>query len=446
MSSTMATVRRRLLGLLLVALLVGGVALSVAIYNRSFSSHVTVRLQAGSIGNQLAANSDVKARGLIVGRVGSIEPTETGAELTLHLDPAQAGLVPANVSARFLPKTLFGERYVDLTIPEQPSPGSIGDGDVITQDRTEDAVQLEQALNNLLPVLQAVQPEKLSSTLTAIATALEGRGEQLGQTLAELGDYLGELNPHVPALQQNLRELATLSDTLTDVAPDLVRTLHNLTTTSRTVVDRGADLDVLLRTVTVASQDLDSFLDANASNIISLGETARPTAELLAEYAPSYPCFLGQMAELVPRIDEAFGKGTDKPGLHATLEITVGRGAYEPGQDEPVYGDERGPRCYDMEEYPDPFPQHPPDGPLLDGTEHPPAADSAGTGLNHSASRAAGGSAPVGASGNPVNTPGEHAFVARLVGPQTGMSPPDVPGWGAMFVAPLYRGAEVTVE
>ncbi|EIE97390.1 MCE family protein [Saccharomonospora glauca] len=441
MSSTVATIRRRLLGLLLVSILVGGIALSVAVYNRAFSDYVTVRLQAGAIGNQLARDSDVKVRGLIIGRVGEIEATPTGAELVLYLDPEQAELVPANVSARFLPKTLFGERYVDLVIPERPSPVSLSDGDVIAQDRTEDAVRLEQALDNLLPVLQAVQPEKLSSTLTAISTALEGRGEQLGRTLSDLGDYLGALNPHVPKLQENLRELAEFSDTLSDVAPDLLTTLDNLSTTSRTIVERSFDLDAVYRTVTAASSDLDAFLDANGANIISLGETARPTAELLAKYAPSYPCFLGQMAELVPRIDESFGKGTNKPGLHATLEITVDRGPYKAGQDEPEYNDKRGPRCYAMDEYPDPFPQHPPDGPLQDGSVHPPAARSNVTGLNHSA--AGGGATP---AGNPANTSGEHALVAQLVGPRVRLAPSEVPAWGSFLVAPLYRGAEVTVR
>ncbi|WP_197320621.1 MCE family protein [Saccharomonospora sp. NB11] len=440
MSSTGATIRRRLLGLLLVGILVGGIALSVAIYNRSFSQYVTVRLQADEIGNQLAPNSDVKVRGLIVGHVGEINATSDGTELVLQLDPQHAELVPANVSARFLPKTLFGERYVDLEIPEEPATATLADGGTITQDRTEDAVRLDRALDNLLPVLQAVQPEKLSSTLSAISTALEGRGEQLGETLSELGDYLSELNPHVPRLQENLRELAEFSDTLSDVAPDLLTTLDNLSTTSRTVVEQRFNLDTLYRTVTAATTDLDTFLEANQANLISLGETARPTAELLAKYAPSYPCFLGQMAELVPRIDESFGKGTNKPGLHATLEITVDRGPYKAGQDEPEYKDKRGPRCYAMEEYPDPFPQHPPDGPLQDGTVHPPAAGTSGTGLNHSAG---GGTAP---AGNPANTPGEHALVAQLVGPRVGMDPGEVPAWGSLLVAPLYRGAQVTVE
>ncbi|PXY32164.1 MCE family protein [Prauserella muralis] len=449
MKAAMVTLRRRLLGLLLIALLVGGVALSVAIYNKSFSTFVTVKLQADKIGNQLTENSDVKVRGLIVGSVADITPTETGAELTLHLRPDQADLVPSNVSARFLPKTLFGERFVSLEIPDDPSPQSLRNGDVIPQDRTSSAIELEQALESLMPVLQAVQPQKLSSTLTAISTALQGRGEPLGQTLSELGDYLGRLNPHLPDLQENLRQLATFSDNLTAAAPDLVRTLDNLTTTSRTIVEQRQNLQTLYGSMTNVSVNLQSFLEANASNIISLGETARPTAELLARYAPEYPCFLGQMAELLPRIDRAFGKGTSKPGLHATIEITTNRGPYKPGQDEPEYNDKRGPRCYDMEQYPDPFPQHPPDGPLRDGSTSPPPARSQNDGLNpaNNAANAGGynGSGTT-AGGNPANSSAEYALLSRLIGPQIGMDSAEVPGWGALLVAPLYRGAEVTVR
>lgn len=446
----MVTLRRRLLGLLLVALLAGGVALSVAIYNKSFTEYVTVTLEADRIGNQLTENSDVKVRGLIVGRVGKIEPTETGSKLTLNLEPEHADLVPSNVSARFLPKTLFGERFVSLEIPQEPSPRPLRAGDVIPQDRTESAVELEQAFEDLMPVLQAVQPQKLSSTLSAISTALQGRGAELGQTLSELGTYLGELNPHLPQLQQNLRELAEFSGTVSDVTPELVRTLENLTTTSKTIVDQQHNLQTLYGSVTAASNDLRSWLEANSANVISLGETALPTAELLAKYAPSYPCFLGQMSELAPRIEKAFGKGTDNPGLHATIEITINRGPYLPGQDEPRFEDKRGPRCYDMKEYPQPFPQHPPDGPLQDGTSsEPPPARSSNTGLNPANHLANAGGYNGGGSmmgGNPAGTPAEYALLSQLIGPSVGMKSDEVPSWGALLMAPLYRGAEVTVK
>src|SRR5699024_10536400 len=99
------------------------------------------------------------------------------------------------------------------------------------------------------------------------------------------------------------------------------------------------------------------------------------------KYAPEYPCVLDQMAQLVPKIDKLLGKGTGKPGLKATIEITAPRGPYIPGEDEPRFNDERGPRCYKLSEYPQPFPQQPPDGPMKDGSEPPSVSRSVSGGL-----------------------------------------------------------------
>src|SRR5205814_5685678 len=133
----------------------------------------------------------------------------------------------------FIPKTLFGDRYIALQIPANPAPQHLRAGDVIGQDKSTKAVELEAALEHLLPVLQAVQPEKLSSTLTAISTALDGRGKQLGDTLSDLGKLVGELNPQLPQLQHDVAALAEFSDHLNGAAPDLVNALDELTVTSK---------------------------------------------------------------------------------------------------------------------------------------------------------------------------------------------------------------------
>jgi phospholipid/cholesterol/gamma-HCH transport system substrate-binding protein len=441
----LSTLRRRLLGLVLIVVLAGGVTLSIALYDKAFTPFVIVKLEASDIGNELLPQSDVKVRGLIVGSVQSISLTDRGAELTLVLDPASAKMIPANVSARFLPKTLFGERYVSLEIPQDPASASLRNGDVIPEDRTAAAVQLSKAIDDLLPVLQAVQPEKLSATLSAISTALNGRGDELGQTLSQLGTYLGDLNPHIPELQKNLQELATFSNNLSASAPDLVQTLDNLSTTAQTVVAEQRNLEDLYANVTGASQNLESFIRANSANLISLAATSRPTAELLAEYAPEYPCLLGSMADLVPYVNKALGVGTNQPGLHATIEITVNRGAYQPGRDEPRFQDTRGPQCYDVKDYPMPFPQYPPGGPLKDGSTPPPGSRAVSAGVQP-ADAGGGGAEAGGAADSVVNSQAEQDFLAQLVGPQVGIAPSAMPGWSDLLVGPLYRGAEVTVK
>jgi len=447
-NSTWATFRQRLLGLGLIALIAGLIALSLAVYNKAFSSFVTVKLQSKSIGNQLLERSDVKMHGMNVGEVAAIDAQTRGATLTLQLDPESAQEIPANVSARIVPKTLFGERYVEFRMPEDPTGGEIADGDVIPKSRTSSATKLSKVMNNLLPVLRAVEPQKLSVTLSSLSNALDGRGESIGQTLSELGEYMGELEPHVPQLEHDLDELATFADNLDEAAPEAIDALDNLVTTAKTVVDKRMDLQKLYGTLNTVAVDTRNFLAANRQNLVRLMDSARPIADLLAEYAPEYPCVIGQMADLVPRLNKVFGKGTGKPGLHAMIEITVTRGKYEPGQDEPRYNEERGPRCYKFSEYPEPFPQQPPDGPIKDGAEDPPPARTAQDGLNPPYTGAktggyGGGGAAGSSAGQLSYSPAEHEFLSQLIGPQVGMSAADVPGWNSLLVAPLYRGAEV---
>ncbi len=447
-SGTGATIRRRLLGVAFIVVIAALVSLSIAMYNKAFTPVVKVSLTTDKLGNQLQVLGDVKVRGLIVGEIREITPTRDGAVLELALDPEKAELIPRNVSARFIPKTLFGDRYVALQIPENPDAASLSDGDHIQQDRSAPAVELSQALDHLLPVLQAVQPQKLSTTLTAISTALDGRGDQLGQTLVELGQVVEEISPHVPQLTHDLRALVEVSDTYTEAIPDFVAALDDLTVTSRTVYEQRANLSTLFNDLTNSSRDLESFLRANADNLIRLSDSSRDTLELLAKYSPSYPCFLKQMASLVDAAKPVFGAGTNAPGLHATIEVVVNKGKYEPGKDTPEFNEHRGPRCYDPKQMGNPFPDQPPDGPLQDGTSHGPQNRTQQDGLLPPANGEEFVTDPnsLTTADSIANTPAEREFLAHLVAPGMGLEPAQVPGWSTLLLGPMFRGAEVTVQ
>ncbi len=45
------------------------------------------------------------------------------------------------------------------------------------------SIEVEKVLSDLYPLLRTVQPAEINQTLNALATALEGRGDKLGQNL-----------------------------------------------------------------------------------------------------------------------------------------------------------------------------------------------------------------------------------------------------------------------
>jgi len=323
--------------LLTLALLVG---LSVATFQKKFTSVVMVTLKAQRIGNQLQKESDVKIRGLIVGEVRSITSTGDGASIELALQPDQVANIPVNVSARILPKTLFGERYVDLVIPVDPSARVIASGATIGQDRTKVAIELEQVFDNLLPLLRTVKPEKLAATLNALATALDGRGTQLGDNLVRADRYLAAINPKMATIQGDISALADVTKTYADAAPDLLRTLKALTTTSATITEKQDALAGFLVGTAGFANTATAFLSSNGDRIIGVGRVQRPTLALAARYAPEYPCFAAGLADWVPRATQMFSDNY----FHITLEAIKPRAPYRPG-DEPAWGEHRGPSC-----------------------------------------------------------------------------------------------------
>ncbi|WP_405016518.1 MCE family protein [Kitasatospora sp. NBC_00070] len=392
------------------ALLAG---LCVAVYDRTFADETTVTLETTAAGNELHVNADVKLRGVVVGRVRSVGADGDRARLTLALDPARLTGIPAGVTAQLLPTTLFGERFVALVPPAAGSDGSLRAGAVIAQDRSPEAVELEQVLDHLLPLLTAVQPEKLSATLNAVSTALRGRGTQLGATLVDLDSYLAGLNPELPALTRDIGQLVTFSQTYGDAAPDLLQALTDLTTTTGTLSRQQGGLRALYAAGSTSARDLTDFLQRNRSTLIRLSADSRATLELLAEYAPAFPCTLRQLADFVPVMDKALGKGTDRPGLHVTVSTLPSRGKYQPGKDAPAYTATGGPKCYDT--------------PYTGRGSTPPAA-------------AAGEGFPMPAAfglGLP-NSPQENALVNELLAPGG-----DLPDWTSVLAGPLLRGAEV---
>lgn len=436
---TRGVIRRRIQGLAFLALVVALVALSIEKYSGAFADGVPVTLRVDHTGLQLDKHSDVKVRGLVVGEVTDLAASGSGATVALRLKPEMVHLIPDNVSARLLPKTLFGEKYVALILPEHPSGRSLSAGDVIPQDRSRAARELDSALDSLLPLLQDVAPQDLASTLGAISGALRGRGQQLGDTLVRVQQLVSGLNPALPQLSEDITRAADFADTYTRAAPDLLAALADLSTTTRTVAEQRRNLAQLWTSVTGVSDDLRGFLQANRDNLIELAADSRPTLQSLARYAPEYPCLLHQVAGLVPQLDRAFGVGTRQPGLHIYLEVTNNRGKYLPGVDEPRYSEDRGPRCYPVRDGTK-FPEYP-GGPIHDGSTSPPIGPG-----DPSPGVGPAGTPPQAAAMGLPNSPAEQQFLAALLASADGQPPVEIPTWTSFLLGPLLRGTQVTLR
>jgi phospholipid/cholesterol/gamma-HCH transport system substrate-binding protein len=336
----------RVLGVAFLALLLLFVWLTYAIYDKKFVDYVPVDVRASSIGLQLNERADVKLRGMIVGEVRSTEVDAAGAVLHVGLQPDLVDQIPDNVTALIVPKTLFGEKYVALQIPEDAAEHPIEADDVIEQASVP--IEVEKVLDDVYPLLTAVQPRDLASTLSTLATALGGRGERIGDNLVRLDGYLQKFNPLVPQLIQDLRDLGDVADVYAEQMPELARLLENAVVTANTLTSEEDEINRFLNDVRLLSNTTRDFLEANGATITEVARTSVPVLDLLAEYSPGFPCLLQGLVNWLPRVEEQFRGHI----VHINLELFPDQpGGYTPA-DDPEYGTGLGPQCLTLPDSP----------------------------------------------------------------------------------------------
>lgn len=451
--------KRKVQGVAFLLIIATLLYLVVALYNKQFIKTIPVSLRTDRIGNQLSLNADVKFRGVIVGDVRALTTNGETASMKLAMKPDQVDLIPANVQARILPKTLFGQKYVELVPPEGARTRGLRAGDVIPQDRSRTAIEVEQLYDNLLPFLRTVQPEKLNATLSAIATALGGRGDKLGDNLVRLDDYLREFNQHLPSLQEDFTGLADFSQILYDAAPDLLRFLDNSVVTSRTLVEKQDTLFAAFTGTADAADVTSAVLSENRNRLIQAPQVGEDVTRALARRSENLPLIVDGLAGLVPNIRKTFGTGENRNWLHINVQVLGERGPYTKA-DCPKYlspeGDQFGPNCSASDRNTQ--------APQSSGTATPvrPTAPS-GTGSAGPANPLPGAEAALSGSGltatevadlnsptvSTVGSAEEKALIQRIVGAvnadqtSTHDMAPDI---ADLMLGPMLRGTEVTFK
>jgi phospholipid/cholesterol/gamma-HCH transport system substrate-binding protein len=345
---------QRLNGLVFLVVLSSLIGGSIALYAKAFTPFVAVTLQADRIGNQLTKGADVKARGVLVGEVRSVRSTRSGTELELRVREEMARRLPSDTRARLLPKTLFGEKFVALQFDDASTAPPLRDGDVIPQDRSETARETSEALDSLLPLLQTLDPESVSTTLNALSTTLRGRGEKVGSNLSLAREYLASFNPELATLAEDFRGTADLADTFTAATPDLVGVLDDLSVVNRSLVEEQDALEVFLRANAGAADTVRDFVRDNDDRFVALSRESVPNLRVYERYAPGLPCLFRGIAGINAEGERVFGG--NQPGLHITAEFTQDQAGYRTG-DEPLYGEDAGPTCFGLDGDPiRPFP------------------------------------------------------------------------------------------
>ncbi len=305
---------------------------------RSTDVYVAVPADAGLISGE----APVRYHGVNIGRIGNIDSGTTESVVQLQIDTGETSKIPADVMARVVPRTFFGDIYMQLVDnPNAQSQATLSEGDTITMDTGPEAVALYDVYTDLVSVLTAMQPEKMHTALTALAQALDGNGAEIGATIDNLSAASAALTPAAHQFLDSTPEFKSVVDALDHATPDILDTLAAATSVSNSMVANQENLELSMSAAAVFAATLEGFVAENTGNIITVIDS---TGKILATTAANPEGLRSTLANA-----SAFGAAGARVFSTGKFNITAVPTFADPlpytGEDCPQYVDERGAQC-----------------------------------------------------------------------------------------------------
>lgn len=293
--------RTILVGALVIGLICTGIYLGVRAAYGAFRDYYYVGVDLPRAGQQVLRGSDVRIRGVRVGKVVDIDLVDRRARLTLQIDDRYE--VPRSTEAVVSLKTFLGSKFIDLRFDPGDTGDALADGDVI--ENAAVGAELEDALDDGVSVLEALDPQDVGTVVTELARGARGHGADVARGLdanaelsgvfastlepqlqalddlrvvfgslkskgADMNELAGAINEGVPvyASEKAQRALARALDDLVPFSEDLA----DLVTFGRRDFDRMIDAgDLLLGTIAARPDGLSNLVTGLRTYVLKLG-------------------------------------------------------------------------------------------------------------------------------------------------------------------------------
>ena len=263
----------------------------------------------------LFEGSEVTYRGVKIGTVSNVEPTEDGirVEMSLKHDtklPTDAKISVHNLSA-------VGEQYLDFQPPDEDPPYA-EDGAVFAGDETSLPVDEGDLLVDMNDFIGSVDRESLEVVVRELGRMFGDTGREL-QTLIDSGStFVEEASEHTDDTVRLLRSGLTVLRTQRGQQENIRSFARDLSTLTRALRDSDGDLRGVLdgtpgtaREVHALLEDLEPTLPTLLSDLVSVDQ-------IVSSYLPG----LEQLLVIYPAIMAGGPTGSTRDGWgHINLQF-----------------------------------------------------------------------------------------------------------------------------
>jgi phospholipid/cholesterol/gamma-HCH transport system substrate-binding protein len=236
---------------------------------------VTVELPAAG---GLYASGNVTYRGTEVGRVRSVQLTDTGVEAVLSL---KSGVdIPSDLDAQVHSQSAVGEQYVAL-LPRNGTSAPLKDGDVIPLSRSTVPPDINALLDATNRGLEAIPRDNLKSAIDESYTAFGGLGPDLARFFKGGSQLAIDARKNLDELTNVVDNVAPLLNTQTDTADSVTAWAKHLATITGSLQHNDSAVAGVLQNGGPAADEvrglferLQPTLPIVLANLVSLGQVA----------------------------------------------------------------------------------------------------------------------------------------------------------------------------
>ncbi|MBI2710782.1 MAG: MCE family protein [Actinobacteria bacterium] len=299
---------RAVAALAVATVVVSAVTIGIRASYGLFSDDFEVSATFPRAGQALKAGSDVKYRGVNVGRVRRITLVERRVRVVMGIHPSAR--VPRSVAARVVPKTLFGEKYVDLGVPAgaKAGPPWLRRGDRISRATAGDEV--EDLISSSTGLFSGIDAEELATFMTELTQGVRGEGRNIARGFDAGVRASALFADTIDAQLRALDSFARFQREIRDIGPDLNGLSRNLVDFLPTFNAARADYERLLATLRPFADDLADWLNTVRPDLVRLLERGENVTRVLVNRREEIAQTVYGLSVYVQRFADAPGPDT----------------------------------------------------------------------------------------------------------------------------------------
>ncbi len=274
----------------------------------------------------LFTQSHVRVLGVSVGRVISVEPQGQTVEVVMQIDADRR--IPADARVVLVPISLIADRYLQLS-PVYRSGPVLNDGDVIGVDRTAIPAELDDVLDQLKKLLDAVEagtadnPESIGEAVQNLAAALAGSGDEFSRLLDGGGTLAGSVVENASAVDASIGHLASLASALAERRGDIASLNSRLYQALNAIAQERNALNGALSNAALLTEQLGSLVKEHRPALEEDLSVLADTTQILIRHQDSVIQSLEWLHVLADAAESGHNGGAihREPGRPAHIDV-----------------------------------------------------------------------------------------------------------------------------